>query len=466
MDAGKLFHLLAAIVFMKLLFGCIFARVPLEARANDHPPGESFQHAGSMGEVSVGVPRRSTRNSRMDTDRSVRNWGAGHGVGGALPGLFGLIPGIQELMIAFSCLTWPDILWRYFLFLLLLLTFLYFTENVRDLLYVRPRMLRLGDSYLTEKPPRVGRDVALSYDTPWCLYEVMKTTFFAVTGLLAVRLFIFVLFSFMTLVVMSMAGRRGRNRNDNPLWFSFFTLLAYITFCVASVGIGFYNFRVFGRIADRSECKILISNHSCVFEVVLLFALAQFPSFITRKETKLPLFESIVRLSDSILVDRSAAESRRRAAEAIAKRAKDRDPLVPQLLVFPEGTTTNQRTLFMFRKGAMEPGEPIQMICVGFPYKHFNPCWNGRCCGGNSFGVLILRLCSQFVNRVEVRPLPIYVPTESEREDPILYANRCQEMMANVLGCGVSECTYADYVALLNEKSASAPVPPKRFTKG
>nr|CCD13501.1 unnamed protein product [Trypanosoma congolense IL3000] len=358
-------------------------------------------------------------------------------------------PQLARRAICFlSSYTWGELFLTYLILQLIFLNLLLLVENIRDLIFRAPRVLKLGNSYLTAKPTRVDRKTALSYDTPWCLYERLKMVFFVFTGLIVLRLLILVVFATTSLAMMSVCGLGGRNRYDNPVWFRVFSTLAYTAFCIASTGVGFYNFKVFGRFASREECKVLIGNHSCIYEVCLLFALTDYPAFVTRKGNKLPFFTSVERVSEAIQVDREAVESRRRAAEALRARAKNKNPNAPQLIVFPEGTTANQRALFMFRKGAMEPGEPLQMICVSFPYKYFNPCWNGRCCGGNNFFELLFRLCIQFVNRVEVRALPVYTPTEEERNDPTIYANHCQEMMANVLRCGISNCTYADYVAL------------------
>lgn len=46
---------------------------------------------------------------------------------------------------------------------------------------------------------------------------------------------------------------------------------------------------------------------------------------------------------------------------------------------------------------------------------------------------MYLLLC-QFVNRMEVRYLPVYRPSEAERADPELYAANVRNAMALVLG--------------------------------
>jgi len=46
--------------------------------------------------------------------------------------------------------------------------------------------------------------------------------------------------------------------------------------------------------------------------------------------------------------------------------------------------------------------------------RFYNPCYNGRCVGGNELGDIIIRCCCQFVNRINVHILPVHHPTPEE----------------------------------------------------
>jgi len=173
-----------------------------------------------------------------------------------------------------------------------------------------------------------------------------------------------------------------------------------------------------------------------------------------------PLMPGIAATSQAIMVDREAAASRTKTLEAIRRRATD--PNANQLMVFPEGTCNMGRALFLFKRGAFEAGEPVQMACFAFPYKYFNATWNGRCCGGNDMIDLFARTMSQFVNHVEVAFLPVYRPTEVERADPLLYASHAQSMIAAVTRLPVSVATYSDYVR--REKRARRSVYGRQIT--
>jgi lysophosphatidylcholine acyltransferase/lyso-PAF acetyltransferase len=45
------------------------------------------------------------------------------------------------------------------------------------------------------------------------------------------------------------------------------------------------------------------------------------------------------------------------------------------VLLFPEATTTNGRTLIHFKLGAFAPGLPIQPVVIRYPFVHFDNSW-------------------------------------------------------------------------------------------
>jgi lysophosphatidylcholine acyltransferase/lyso-PAF acetyltransferase len=47
----------------------------------------------------------------------------------------------------------------------------------------------------------------------------------------------------------------------------------------------------------------------------------------------------------------------------------------PSVLLFPEGTTTNGRSLISFKLGAFAPGFPIQPVVIRYPFVHFDISW-------------------------------------------------------------------------------------------
>jgi lysophosphatidylcholine acyltransferase / lyso-PAF acetyltransferase len=72
----------------------------------------------------------------------------------------------------------------------------------------------------------------------------------------------------------------------------------------------------------------------------------------------------ILKVLRSVIVDRTSAQSRSDTAAALTERAKSRK--WPQILLFPEGTTTNGTCLAQFQLGAFLAGQPIQPVVVTY----------------------------------------------------------------------------------------------------
>ena len=162
---------------------------------------------------------------------------------------------------------------------------------------------------------------------------------------------------------------------------------------------------------DRSA-KIIVSNHICLCETILIFALAGGVSPLSRIENMgVPLFPVFAEATGTILVDRETPESRAKGLQDIHDRAKSTDPSDFQLMIFPEGTFDNSNCLFRFNKGAFAPGAPVQPILFNFMYRHYNLSWTGEAVGGNNVYVFFYRMACQFVNRCEVHVMPKYEPS-------------------------------------------------------
>ena len=126
------------------------------------------------------------------------------------------------------------------------------------------------------------------------------------------------------------------------------------------------------------------------------------------------------------------------------------------------------------------------------PYHSFNPSYTGQAVGGNETIDLLWRSACQFVQRMEVKFLPVYKPNEAERKDATLYANNMQRLMASHLGmyfvcvqfvttltrhththtgCKISDATFKDYVSVEKaykalQKAAISKARAKRMQRG
>lgn len=158
------------------------------------------------------------------------------------------------------------------------------------------------------------------------------------------------------------------------------------------------------------------------------------PSAVSRKENAaIPGVGALLRVTRGLFVDRLSPTSRADTLEAIRQRGHlaAKDDRWPQVLIFPEGTTSNGRAVCSFKQGAFTPGLPVQPIAVKYPYRFFDPCWS---VDGPGMLSSILHMFCQFVNHMEVTYLPVYYPSEEEKKDPKLYAQNVRDLIANELG--------------------------------
>ncbi len=115
------------------------------------------------------------------------------------------------------------------------------------------------------------------------------------------------------------------------------------------------------------------------------------------------------------------------------------------LLLFPEGTTTNNKFMMAFKRGAFIAGAPVQPLVLKYgPSKRFSPTWDAM-----PGGLHILLTLTELVHRVTVYQLPLYVPSEEERADPALYASNVREMMSKYGKIPTCELTYAEKLQYL-----------------
>ncbi|MCL7033217.1 hypothetical protein MKW94_002922 [Papaver nudicaule] len=172
----------------------------------------------------------------------------------------------------------------------------------------------------------------------------------------------------------------------------------------------------------------IISNHVSYLDILYHMS-SSFPSFVAKRSVaKLPLVGLISKCLGCVYVQR---ESKSAEFKGVAGVVTDRiveahqNEHAPLMLLFPEGTTTNGDFLLPFKTGAFIAKAPVLPVILRYPYQRFSPAWD------TISGVrhIVLLLC-QFVNHIEVIRLPVYHPSEQEKEDPRLYADNVRKLLA------------------------------------
>ncbi|XP_005052692.1 PREDICTED: lysophosphatidylcholine acyltransferase 2 [Ficedula albicollis] len=216
-----------------------------------------------------------------------------------------------------------------------------------------------------------------------------------------------------------------------------------------------FQVKVKGKVAGLAEAPIFVAApHSSFFDAIIC-ALTGMPSIVSRAENlSTPVFGTILRSLQPVAVSRQDPDSRKNTVAEITRRALSRGQW-PQILIFPEGTCTNRSCLITFKQGAFVPQVPVQPVLLRYPNKLDTVTWTWQ---GYSFKELCIMTACQIFTRLEVEFLPIHVPTEEEKNDPILFANRVRQTMANALNVPVTDHTFEDCRLMISAGQLTLPM--------
>ncbi|KAG5261203.1 hypothetical protein AALO_G00301190 [Alosa alosa] len=195
--------------------------------------------------------------------------------------------------------------------------------------------------------------------------------------------------------------------------------------------VGFLWVKVKGRRAGVAEAPVLaVAPHSGFLDMLVL-CLTDLATVVSRSEnSSLPVIGALLEFNQAVLVNRKDPESRKKCVSQITERLTSKG-YWPQMLMFPEGTTTNGRALIKFKPGAFLAGVPVQPVLLHYPNKLDTMRWTWK---GTSWLQSLWHTTSQFYTNMTIEFLPVYTPSQEEKEDPNLYADNVQKLMAKALG--------------------------------
>lgn len=207
---------------------------------------------------------------------------------------------------------------------------------------------------------------------------------------------------------------------------------------IIAFALGTWWIETTGSPVSYQEAPIIVANHTGFMDSVILFAFF-LPSVVMAKEyEKFWIVGTIVKSLNAIPVDRTNADSRKAVSVAIQTRATQTEwQNQTQVLVFPEGTTSNGSCLLQFKLGAFAPGLPVQPVAVHFPF--WQPCWVS---GGSSLGGLFFKLMASFWTRTQVTFLPIIGPCDTNKKEE--FAHEARRRMAQALKCPITNYSHVD----------------------
>ncbi|XP_071731479.1 lysophospholipid acyltransferase LPEAT1-like isoform X2 [Rutidosis leptorrhynchoides] len=169
---------------------------------------------------------------------------------------------------------------------------------------------------------------------------------------------------------------------------------------------------------EKERPGVIISNHVSHLDILYHMS-SSFPSFVAKRSVgKLPLVGLISKCLGCVYVQRESKSSNFKGVSGVVNdRINEslRNKSAPMMMLFPEGTTTNGDYILPFKTGAFLSKAPVLPIILKYPYQKFSPAWD---------------TISGFVNYITVLRLPIYYPSQEEKDDPKLYAENVRRLIA------------------------------------
>ena len=185
------------------------------------------------------------------------------------------------------------------------------------------------------------------------------------------------------------------------------------------------------------NAKLFVSTHTCLFEsLVLLANLGHFRPMAAEFTKRIPIFNKFTHSLDPLYVSRGKGAKNGGLVEQL-KQSLDED--VYRHVIFPEGTYSNGKHVLQFKSGAFVPGHPVTPIAFTFP--EYTPFWNRE---ESTFGVQIYRILGRLYTPVTIHFLPLYTPSEEERQNPKLFAENVRVLLGKTTGRSLSKYDVKD----------------------
>lgn len=200
-----------------------------------------------------------------------------------------------------------------------------------------------------------------------------------------------------------------------------------------------------GKPVSKEEAQVIVLGpHSTVYDTMIADQIPQspFPWTVVGGAYGNDFCYRMFRSLGSIFVDRTDRSSTSNAISVIKSRVAD--PNWPQLMIWPEGTTHNRLGMMKFKNGAFNPGAVVQPLTLKWTNSWDTFTW---CFMGPSFVQMIFLTLCQFTINVEINFLDPVAPTEDEKANPSLFAERVRKIMADSLEIPTLELTRDDGLA-------------------
>ncbi len=114
--------------------------------------------------------------------------------------------------------------------------------------------------------------------------------------------------------------------------------------------------------------RVVVSNHSTIIDVVFSFRLG-YRSFIGRSDAQNnPILAAIIKINQMVLIDRKNKDSRSDAMKSLHERVRlmKEGKKKKKMVIYAEGTTSNNKGILRFSKGAFLLDTPLKLEALRY----------------------------------------------------------------------------------------------------
>ncbi|KAH0576940.1 Lysophosphatidylcholine acyltransferase/Lyso-PAF acetyltransferase [Spironucleus salmonicida] len=185
-------------------------------------------------------------------------------------------------------------------------------------------------------------------------------------------------------------------------------------------------------VKGKQQAKIIIGNHSSMFDIPVLIASGIMCTISKSGVTKVNLLKPGILVSRTLL----ARTCQGNVIDTLKERYSQQDSLWPTIGIFAAGTTVENDCIIPFRTGAFQPMQPVQLLNITY-----NTGKDFTYTVQNAKQVIKNILLNPF-GTVTVEYLTVIKPEQGET--PIDFATRTQFIMASLPGKEISPFGYKD----------------------
>ena len=212
----------------------------------------------------------------------------------------------------------------------------------------------------------------------------------------------------------------------------------------------------------KEKYTTVIANHVSWADVLYMSAKVS-SSFIAKDSVKqVPLAGYISGAFKTLYINRSSTDSKKEILNDILKRQLDyaKGTAFMPLCLYPEGTTSNGRSIISFKKGAFYSLTPIKMFLMKVDNKIGS---FPLAAGGMNILIHLILSLTYLKNDFEAIELPVFAPNEYLYENfqhfgkdkPEIFSEACRRVMSEIGALPLSNSSFdtkLNYMSEVNRK--------------